>query len=106
MSGRPDQIRAIKEIVFEQRDTILIAKTGFGKSVVYQAPSFMYDEPKITIVIMPLKALENDQEKKLEKISGCKPFVLNGDTNTQANRVAIRECRYTHSACNHPLYEV
>ena len=100
IQGKPDQIKAIRELVFGGKDVILVAKTGFGKSIVFQAPPLMFSEPKIAIIIMPLLALQRDQELKLARIPGCIPFVLRGDTNTRSNRESIRKANYTHGMWN------
>ena len=75
---------------------ILIAKTGFGKSIIFQAAPLMFDPARIAIIIMPLKALENEQCRKLSKIKGCRSFVLNGDSNTKTHLRMISEGNFTH----------
>ena len=91
-----EQVDALEELLIEKRDVILIARTGFGKSIIFQAAPLMHDTPRIALIIMPLKALQNQQCQKLNRIDGCTPFVLNGDTNRQANLQAIAGGYYTH----------
>ena len=91
------QIDAIYALVYGQEDLILIARTGFGKSLVFQAVPLMYTPVKSALIIMPLNALEEEQCEKLKLLTGCKPFVLNGDSNTRANLALIRAGTFTHS---------
>ena len=37
----PEQLRAIRTLVVDQKDLILIAKTGFGKSLVFNSVPFL-----------------------------------------------------------------
>ena len=61
-----------------------------------QAMPLMFSCLKIALIIMPLKTLEAQQCKKLSVIEGCKPFVLDGDSNNSSNLKLIRENNYTH----------
>ena len=90
------QTDAIRILTHERKDLILIAKTGFGKSIVFQAAPLMFTPVKTALIIMPLKALEEEQCRKLETISGCKPFVLDGDSNNRRNLDLIRDGGFTH----------
>ena len=90
------QVDALYTLVYSREDLILIARTGFGKSVVFQAAPLMFSPKKSALIIMPLNALEEEQCKKLEAVSGCKPFVLNGDSNNFSNLKLIREGTFTH----------
>lgn len=91
------QLQAIHYVLFQRSDLILIAKTGFGKSIIFQAASLIEEQTGICLILMPLKALQDEQCEKLKHISSANPFVLNGDSNNQFNRKAIREGQYTHS---------
>ena len=91
-----EQVDAIMTLAQDQKDLIFIAKTGFGKSIIFQAMPLMFSCLKIALIIMPLKTLEAQQCKKLSVIEGCKPFVLDGDSNNSSNLKLIRENNYTH----------
>ena len=93
---KPIQVNAIRALVSQKTDLILIAKTGFGKSIVFQAVPLMFTPIKIALIIMPLNALEAEQCKKLKAIAGCRPFVLNGDSNNKSNLELIRLGSFTH----------
>jgi superfamily II DNA helicase RecQ len=92
------QVEAIRHLLYDKSDLILIAKTGFGKSIVFQVLPMIQEEPKHAgLIIMPLNLLREEQAEKLKTIAGASPFVLNGDTNTGENRYAIGKGVYTHS---------
>src|SRR4029077_1183166 len=82
------QVEAIRHLLFDKSDLILIAKTGFGKSIIFQAFPLIQGESKhASLIIMPLNLLQEEQAEKLKTIAaGANPFVLNGDTNTGKNR--------------------
>jgi len=56
----PWQIRAIENILAGQRDTIVIAGTGSGKSWVFQHLQFLTPDG-IVILVSPLTALMDNQ---------------------------------------------
>ena len=57
----------------------------------------IYNPPKIALIIMPLKALEDQQCRKLYSVVGCTPFVLNSDTNNRNNLQKIAAGYFIHS---------
>lgn len=42
-------------------DSIFLAGTGYGKSLIFEAVAALGGSKKVTIIICPLKALEADQ---------------------------------------------
>ena len=52
--------------ILDGEDTLLIAPTSFGKSLVYQIPAVIFDG--MTVVIEPLLALMHDQVNKLKAL--------------------------------------
>ena len=91
------QVKAIWKLLYDKSDLILIAKTGFGKSIIF----LIREELKLaSLIIMPLNLLQEEQAEKLKMIAGAHPFVLNVDTNTWKNRREISEGVYTHSKCS------
>lgn len=57
---RPEQETAMVAIL-SGRDALVALPTGFGKSLIYQIPAMVLNQP--TIVISPLIALMADQER-------------------------------------------
>jgi superfamily II DNA helicase RecQ len=96
------QVEAIRHLLYDKRDLILIAKTGFGKSIIFQAlPLIEEGSKQASLIIMLLNLLQEEQAEKLKTIAGAKPFVLNGDTNTKKNRREIGAGAYTHGKCSY-----
>ena len=91
------QLQAIHHVLFQKSDFILIAKTEFRKSIIFQAASFIEEQAGICLILMLLKALQDEQCEKLKHIPFANPFVLNGDSNSKFNRKAVRVGQYTHS---------
>jgi len=56
---RDGQIKAIQSLAIDQMDLILIAPTGWGKSVVFQAVPAL--RRGVCLLIMPLNLLEEEQ---------------------------------------------
>ncbi|MEJ7799174.1 MAG: DEAD/DEAH box helicase [Ilumatobacter sp.] len=67
---RPDQIEAVAAVVAERRRTLLVARTGFGKSAVYFSATRMLRDRGWgpTIVVSPLLALMRDQVAAAERL--------------------------------------
>ena len=62
---RPNQLKPINRVL-DGKDTLLIAATSFGKSLVSHIPAII-NHDKLTIVIEPLTALSHDQVEKLQE---------------------------------------
>jgi ATP-dependent DNA helicase RecQ len=60
---RPEQVAAVAAVVAERRRTLLVARTGFGKSAVYFSATRMLRDRGWgpTVVVSPLLALMRDQ---------------------------------------------
>ena len=56
------------------------------------------EEGGISLIISPLKAIEDSQARECRKIwgNGVRPFVLNGDSNSIESRRDIASGKYTH----------
>ena len=57
---RPLQGSAIRAVL-ERRDSVVVLPTGGGKSLCFQVPALIGDDPGIALVISPLIALMKDQ---------------------------------------------
>ena len=65
---RPKQLKPINRIL-DGKDTLLIAATSFGKSIIAQiAAVILALANKLTIIIEPLTALSHDQVEKLQNL--------------------------------------
>jgi superfamily II DNA helicase RecQ len=102
-SLRDGQVDALEKLIEYKRDVMLIAKTSFGKSLIFQLAPLLLPDPKqpgIALVIMPLTLLQQNQSENVMKRGGnlgVRCIVLDGDSNTRRNREQIGEGKYTHS---------
>jgi len=86
---REGQIEAIIEVVFG-RDCVVLLPTGAGKSLVYQMAGLVL--PGRTIVIDPLVALMEDQERSLKAQSIDRVVAISGfTTQTGLSEEALRQ---------------
>ena len=60
-SLKTDQLLAIDTLFNEKKDVIFIAKTGYGKSMMFYSVLVLKSDI-MTLMIMPLLALEEDQK--------------------------------------------
>ena len=95
---RPQQREALVDL-YNRNDVVLVATTGFGKTLVITGFHNLISPSRqpITLIISPLKAIQNNQSTTLNSVSSSyRGFVLDGDTNTLTNRHAIARGDYTH----------
>lgn len=55
------QLQAVHHLLFQRIDLILIGKTGFGKSIIFQAAPLIENS---TVILMSLKALQDEHCEK------------------------------------------
>ena len=99
--GRPDgsqvrqprhgQIESIRRVVYRLGDTILIARTGYGKSVVLQAVSVIM-EGRTTIQLIPLSRLGEEQLDSIASIPGTRPVLISDQTVKVRLQSQFRQC--------------
>lgn len=68
------QVTAIQRLVYGHGDTILLARTGYGKSIIFQAVSVMLPD-KVIIQIIPLSKLGEEQRDAIKAFPGCNPLI-------------------------------
>lgn len=75
---RPEQLQAVTAVVAEGRRTLLVARTGFGKSGVYFSATRMLRDRGWgpTLVVSPLLALMRDQVAAAERL-GIRAATIN-----------------------------
>ena len=93
---KPEQLEALHHLIIRKQDLILIAGTSFGKSLIFQAAPLILGTDNMCLVIMPLKAIEQEQDLGLQAIPTAKPFVLDGEHNTKQNLLKIARGSFTH----------
>ncbi len=81
---RPEQIEAVTAVVTNRQRTLLVARTGFGKSAVYFSSTRMLRARGWgpTVVVSPLLALMRDQVAAADKL-GLNAVTINS-SNTDA----------------------
>jgi len=92
---RPQQLEALRVVIFEQRDLLLVAKTSFGKSIVLQAVSILVPQ-SVTIIVLPLNAIGTEQMQKISCLPLAKPVHVWERTISAALLSDIRQGVYTH----------
>ena len=82
------QYEAVKAVVVDEKDTLCVLPTGYGKSLVYQLLPFVFDAymgrqnaaTNCVIVISPLNALMVDQITKLKRHMDVSVLKVNVET--------------------------
>lgn len=90
------QVEAVSTLFYERRDLLLLAKTGFGKSLIFQILPFMFNPTGVVIILMPLKLLQAEQNSMINQIASGKAIALTGENNNKAVQQAIARQNYTH----------
>ena len=90
------QVRTLRRLVYQLGDTILVAKTGFGKSIVFHAFSVLTG--RITIQLIPLSKLGEEQVESIHRYPGTKPCLVTADTKFRNPQLLeqIRSGMYTY----------
>ncbi|KAJ7717747.1 P-loop containing nucleoside triphosphate hydrolase protein, partial [Mycena maculata] len=65
-------------------DSIFLAGTGYGKSLIFEGLAVLGGNKKVVIVISPLKALERDQVDQARK-KGIRAILINEDNTKSAS---------------------
>jgi superfamily II DNA/RNA helicase len=95
---KEQQVRSLRRLVFGVGDTLLLAKTGFGKSIIFHAYSMLTG--KITIQLVPLSKLGEEQVGEINKypVTGTNACLVSHDTKKK-NTSLVKEIwqgKYTH----------
>lgn len=90
------QVEAIYTLFYEQRDLLLLAKTGFGKSLIFELISFLTATPGVVLTVMLLKLLQAEQSEKINGLLGRESIILNEENNTNSVLAEIANGGYSH----------
>jgi superfamily II DNA helicase RecQ len=92
----PEQVRALRLLIFGQCDVLLIARTGFRKSVIFHAYSLL--TRKITLQLIPLTKLGEEQLSDIQRFNGARPCLVDAKTRSQEKDILsqIEAGQYTH----------
>lgn len=75
-------------VILSGQDTFILQATSGGKSLLYQLPAIMEEGRMLTIVVSPLRALQEDQVDALRR-KGIRAVLLNSDLSLAARRTAL-----------------
>lgn len=92
----PAQLRVVRRIVYGIGDTLLIARTGFGKSLTFQA--FCALTSKVALQLIPLSKLGDQQAERMTRIKGASACLITAKTLEQDHGLLndVRCCKYNH----------
>ena len=87
-SPRPEQLAAVQAVVADGRRTLLVARTGFGKSAVYFSATRMLRDRGWgpTVVVSPLLALMRDQVAAAQRL-GLVAETINSANTDEWDRI-------------------
>ncbi|KAF1972713.1 hypothetical protein BU23DRAFT_467352, partial [Bimuria novae-zelandiae CBS 107.79] len=90
------QVEVVRRLVYGLGDTILVAKTGFGKSITLHAYSVLTGN--ITLQIIPLSKLGGEQLDAIRRYEGANLCLVTAETKHTNPSLfsAIRKGTYTH----------
>jgi superfamily II DNA/RNA helicase len=91
-----EQVYTLRRLIYGDGDTLLVAATGWGKSVIFHAYSVLTG--KMTLQIIPLKKLGGEQMADISKLGYTKPCLLTSESRKE-QRTIIEEIKrgdYTH----------
>jgi len=91
-----EQVRTLRRLIFYKGDTLLVARTGFGKSIIFHAYTVLIG--KMTIQIILLNTLGNEQLESIRRLPGTNWCLINHETlHTQRGlRARILAGEFTH----------
>lgn len=87
---RRNQIKPINSIL-DGHDTLVIAPTSYGKSLIYQIPAII-QKKKLAIVIEPLLALIHDQVEKLQSLGISAAYLDSTQADKEQDAVMKNLC--------------
>lgn len=80
----------------KKKDLLLLAKTGFGKSLIFQLISFILDLTGVVLILMRLKLLQAKQNVMINCIPTRKAIALTCENNQKAVQETITKESYNH----------
>lgn len=72
------QICALRRLIYQRGDTLLVARTGFGKSIIFQSYSVLTG--RITIQIIPLSKLGEERRDAINKFTDAREALVTAET--------------------------
>lgn len=91
-----EQIDAFWCLFYEQRDLLLLTKTEFGESLIFQLLPFMTLVAGVVLILMPLKLFQAEQSLMINQKPTGKALVFNGENNHKHIHQQAAKGDYTH----------
>lgn len=93
---RAEQVRTLRRLIYLRSDVLLIARTGFGKSLIFHAYSILTG--LITLQVVPLLKLGEEQLADIRMINGTRPCFINAKTRQEESNLLRKMAagEYTH----------
>jgi superfamily II DNA helicase RecQ len=90
------QVRTLRRLIFSKNNILLIARTRFSKSLIFHAFSII--TRKITLQLIPLTKLGNEQLSDIRRFPSASPCLLNAKTKADKKELLkkISASIYTH----------
>jgi len=90
-------VRTLRRLIFSFSNTLLIARTGFRKSLIF-FNTFSILIHKITIQLVPLSKLSNKQLDNIQKLNSSNLYLITAKSKkiNKALIVKIKDGVYTH----------
>lgn len=79
------QVDVLQRLVFARQDLILVAKTGFGKSLIFHAWTILTG--KVSIIIVPLLGLADQTYEDFCSIPGANPIIVSKETKSRHKNI-------------------
>lgn len=93
--AKKEQVTCIRRLIYNRIDVILIAQTGFGKSLIMQVISILCKNTT-SLVFLPLNEIVKEQVQKVNQIGG-NALLLNADVKDIDKAIEnARAGLYTH----------
>lgn len=93
---RKEQVRTLRRLIFGRSDVLLIARTGFGKSLIFHAYSILTG--KITLQLVPLTKLGDEQLEDIRRLHGARPCLIDAKNKAAEKQLLAKvgDGQYTH----------
>ncbi|KAI5293923.1 hypothetical protein KEM52_005005 [Ascosphaera acerosa] len=95
---RPQQVEVLAKLIFQQQDVLLLAKTGFGKSIIFIAYGILTG--KTSIIVAPLVKLGQEQVFAINRVPGASACLVSSETKYNSPKLleTIKQQAFTHVA--------
>lgn len=93
------QLQAIRAVACFGSSLLVIAPTGYGKSLIINTlPLLSSLRQRTLFIIVPLKHIQKQQLQSVLKLPGGRPTILDAERNTKRLRRDIGQGKFTHGS--------